>query len=224
MQTFLQIRLIQLLAVLCLLFVIPAHGGWTATGSMSFPNRTGHTSTLLKDGRVLVTGGRTSNSNWNALADAEIYNPNTNQWATMPPMSHKRFGHTANLLGNGCVLIIGGSYDNADATFSVELFDPSTEQWSTKPAIKQARSGHVVSWPQKSDHAAAKLSYGGWVRRIDGRSWIFCQGCSSSDGKEGCGCGQADISLPGFGAGSPKSCQSREDARFHAAFGVAGIA
>ena len=42
--------------------------------------------------------------------------------------------------------------------------------------------------------------------------------------KKGGGCGQADISLPGFGAGSPKSCQSRENARFHAAFGAAGIA
>ena len=77
---------------------------------------------------------------------------------------------------------------------------------------------------RKSDHSLAKLSYGGWVRRIDGRSWFLCQGYSSSGGKEGCGCGQADISLPGFGAGSPKSCQSRKEARFHAAFGVAGIA
>jgi len=111
---------------------------------MSFPNRIGHTSTLLKDGRVLVTGGRTSNGIWNALADAEIYNPNTNQWATVPPMLHKRHSHTANLLDNGCVLIIGGTYDNGDSTISVELFDPATEQWSAKPSIKQARSGHVA--------------------------------------------------------------------------------
>ena len=80
-----------------------------------------------------------------------------------------------------------------------------------------------VSRSRKSDHSMAKLSYGGGVRRIDGRSWFLGQGYSSSGGKEGGGCGQADISLPGFGAGSPMSCRSREDARFHAAFGVAGI-
>jgi hypothetical protein len=79
-----------------------------------------------------------------------------------------------------------------------------------------------VSWPRKSDHSMAKLSYGGWVRRIDGRSWFLGQGYSSSGGKEGGGCGQADISLPGFGAGSPKSCQSCKVRMVHAIFRVAG--
>jgi hypothetical protein len=111
---------------------------------MSYPNRTGHTSTLLKDGRVLVTGGRITNNNYDALANAEIYNPITNQWIAMPLMAHKRIGHTATLLDDGRVLIIGGSYNNYDGTASVEVFDPDTEQWTAKPAIKQSRSGHVA--------------------------------------------------------------------------------
>jgi len=110
--------------------------------------------------------------------------------------------------------------DAYDDDITGRLFDDSVHYITAEAAQQLA----LMSWPQKSDYAAAKLSYGGGVRRIDGRSWIFCQGCSSSGGKEGGGCGQADISLLGFGAGSPKSCRSREDARFHAAFGVAGIA
>ena len=80
-----------------------------------------------------------------------------------------------------------------------------------------------MSWPRKSDHLVAKLSYGGGVRRIDGRSWFLSQGYFSSREKGG-GCGQADISLPGFGAGSPKSWPGSMDALCHAAFGVAGFA
>jgi hypothetical protein len=60
----------------------------------------------------------------------------------------------------------------------------------------------------------AKLCYGGGVRWIDGRSWFLGQGYSPSGANEDCGCGQADISLTGFGAGSPKSRQNPGDARF----------
>ncbi len=137
-------KYLQFLFALYLLYAIPANAGWAATGSMSYPNRTGHTSTLLKDGRVLVVGGRTSNSAWSSLANAEIYNPITGQWTTMPSMSHARFSHTANLLEDGRVLIIGGAYDNNGEPFSVQVFDPVTEQWSAMPPIKQARSGHVA--------------------------------------------------------------------------------
>lgn len=49
-----------------------APGSWTVTGTMSIP-RILHTETLLPDGRVLVTGGITSNGN--PTETAEVYNP-----------------------------------------------------------------------------------------------------------------------------------------------------
>lgn len=48
----------------------PSTGALAATGGL-VRARKGHTATLLKHGRVLVTGG--TDSNGNALATAELY-------------------------------------------------------------------------------------------------------------------------------------------------------
>jgi Kelch motif len=72
----------------------------SVTGSMS-DGRFYHTSTLLADGRVLVTGGW---DNSTALSTAEIYDPSTQTFALTGSMSTPRVLHTATRLGNGKVL------------------------------------------------------------------------------------------------------------------------
>ena len=78
---------------------LPA-GTWEATAPMSVV-RSGHTATRLPDGRVLVTGGGTSNE---VLASAEIYDPASRTWSLTGPMRMVRGAHTATLLPNGGVL------------------------------------------------------------------------------------------------------------------------
>lgn len=137
-------KYLQFLFVLYLPSLSSLDAGWTSTGFMSYPVRIGHTTTLLKDGRVLVVGGRTDINNYSALENVEIYDPNTSLWASAPSMSQKRIGHTATLLEDGRVLIVGGTYNNSNGTASVDLFDPVTEQWQANPPIKQGRSGHAA--------------------------------------------------------------------------------
>jgi len=48
----------------------PHSGAHSSSGSLGHA-RVGHTATLLRDGRVLVTGG--TDTNGNALQSAEIY-------------------------------------------------------------------------------------------------------------------------------------------------------
>ena len=63
--------------------------------------RTGHTATLLKNGRVLVTGGTTNSL---VSTDIELFDPSTGSSTLVAQMPEPRRGHVAALLQNGSVL------------------------------------------------------------------------------------------------------------------------
>ena len=108
----------------------PKTGAFTPTGSM-FNTNSGHTATLLADGRVLVFG-----------YDAETYDPKTGKFTRTGPVIPvpiitsgnaviARTNHTATLLADGRVLIVGGTVmdvagapDASSTTRSAELFQP----------------------------------------------------------------------------------------------------
>jgi hypothetical protein len=88
---------------------------------MAIP-RSGHSVTRLLDGRVLVAGGKNWENSPNPLntTSAEIYDPATRAFTTLASsMTVARSGHTATLLGDGRVLLVGGA-----TAASAELFDP----------------------------------------------------------------------------------------------------
>ena len=77
--------------------------------------RTNATATLLDDGRVLVTGGRTGAS-LDSTATAEVFNPATNTFTATGSMSTARARHVAERLEDGRVVVVGGASN--DAMFS----------------------------------------------------------------------------------------------------------
>src|SRR5258708_3902572 len=60
-------------------------------------------------------------------------------------MTVGRFDHTATLLPNGKVLLVGGTGTNQNALATVELFDPSLRTWSAANPLNQARSLHTAT-------------------------------------------------------------------------------
>ncbi|HEY3054122.1 MAG TPA: kelch repeat-containing protein [Thermoanaerobaculia bacterium] len=90
------------------------------TGPMKIA-RGGHQATLLRDGRVLVSGG--SDDSGNAIGPAEIFNPVTGAWSMAHANVVPRIGHAAVLLRDGRVLVVGGvpSASSSEAIGSAEL-------------------------------------------------------------------------------------------------------
>jgi hypothetical protein len=121
----------------------PRTGAWTQTASMS-TRRSNHTSTLLDNGQVLISGGYDYSTGL-TLSGAEIYDPLASTWTSAGTMSSPRAELVATKLADGRVLVTGGSPDNYDAVASTNLFDPGTRTWQTVADMGAKRLGHVAT-------------------------------------------------------------------------------
>jgi N-acetylneuraminic acid mutarotase len=124
----------------------PASGTWRPAGTLS-TSRSGHSATLLDDGRVLVAGGhkRPTRGWWDMgiLSSTEIFEPKTLTWrpaASLPGPGHS--GHTAVLLPGQKVFLGGGwsdtGMDHVVVSSDVDLFDATTDTWTRAGTLDPA--------------------------------------------------------------------------------------
>ena len=114
----------------------PTIGTWITTDSMN-TTRSGHSATLLSNGKVLVAGGSGTSGD---LALAELYDPATGRWSFTDPMITARSNHAATLLASGKVLVAGGQ-----GGALAELYDPATGTWTATGSLRTARSLHTAT-------------------------------------------------------------------------------
>jgi hypothetical protein len=122
--------------------------------------------TLLQDGKVLLAGGQTAtlpgpgatpdpdDSNGTPTGEAELFDPATGTFSATGSMSMPRIFHTATLLPDGRVLIVGGTVDldlggtsdTPDPTMqTAELYDPATGTFTATGSPGMPRIGHAAA-------------------------------------------------------------------------------
>ncbi|MHB2156512.1 Kelch repeat-containing protein [Calditrichota bacterium GD2] len=118
---------------------------WKYTDSLKDKHWDAYTVTELQDGKVLICGGYYLTFDGNPsvqLNSCEIYDYKTEKWTYAAPMHYKRSGHSATLLKNGKVLVVGGSTDNAFELNKCEIYDPEENRWIEIDSLKIARDTH----------------------------------------------------------------------------------
>jgi Kelch motif/Galactose oxidase, central domain len=101
--------------------------GSVSPASPMLEPRSGHTATLLQDGKVLIAGGMRRNQDF--YESAELYDPATGKFQATGAMTVARVGHAAVLLRSGKVLVVGG-WVGRGCTDSAELYDPATGKFT----------------------------------------------------------------------------------------------
>lgn len=134
--------------------------GFAPTGNLPTGNQVDLNAVTLPDGRVLLTGGYY----------VEFYSPDSGSFALSANslIQYHAYGYpgafTTTLLGNGTVLVAGGSNGISDA----EILDPTTQTSTSLSPMNEARSFHTAT--RLLDGRA--LITGGMRADTDSDGWI----------------------------------------------------
>ena len=143
--------------------------------------REAHTATVLNDGTILIAGGIYLNgTSKDTLKVALIYDPATAtfQVTPSPGMVSPRANHTATLLGDGRVLLAGGTSGSASSSTelaSTEIYDPSSQVFCAGPSSQQPRAFH--SAVRVSDNMVALIGGRGAGQLLSSVQFVNVTGC-----------------------------------------------
>ena len=92
-------------------------------------------------GLLYIVGGRSPRAG--TLSSVQRYDPASNSWSTVAPMSTARTLCSAFVV-DGCMYAAGGGTDEDGVVAEVEKYDPATDTWSAVAAMNTARAAHCT--------------------------------------------------------------------------------
>jgi N-acetylneuraminic acid mutarotase len=112
----------------------PTSNQWIITDSLKVGRVLAqHQVVKLLDDRVLVIGGYTRDfpvtTEDRTLKLCEIFDENVGKWSIADSLKTRRSYHSATLLKDGRVLVVGGT-SSVDPLSSCEIYDPAQNKWS----------------------------------------------------------------------------------------------
>ena len=125
----------------------PPPGTFRPTGVLPRPHSV-HTATLLKDGRVLIVGGQKvpfADRAQDVSGDVEIYDPTAGRFTRARALARPRALHTATLLEDGRVLVVGGEYGGTHVLAEAEIYDPKKGRFAPAGRMTTPRQAHTAT-------------------------------------------------------------------------------
>jgi hypothetical protein len=121
----------------------PASGTFSSTGSMTV-SRSQHSATMLQGGTVLITAGWGVSPAPNNQSTAETFDPASGTFTATGSLSVGRNTHTATLLQDGRVLVVGG-IGLIGTIQQAEIYDPSSGSFSIAGLPNSLRAAHTAT-------------------------------------------------------------------------------
>ncbi len=102
--------------------------------------RHAHATVMLRNGHVMVCGGKPSSHS------AEVYSTAEKVWRVVGPLHIGRLRHASCLLNNNKVLIVGGMDSSGDRILDTcEYYDPETKQFTMAPRLPFKVAQHTLA-------------------------------------------------------------------------------
>lgn len=149
----------------------PGTGTWSVVPRLLETERSSHSATRLADGRILLIGGSTKQEHGGGgdpVQSSELFDPARQSWSVAPRLAQPRLAHTATMLPDGKILVVGGFARLISGrrvpppVASAELYEPSTRRWSQtgRTVVPPSSSGYreLGNWLQGGNHTATLLS------------------------------------------------------------------
>ena len=122
----------------------PTTRAFSPTGNLGAGRKGWTTATLLNNGKTLIAGGTGTSL---AISSAELYDEASGTFSPTGDITTTRSHHTATLLADGRVLVVGGHRFNFtnSAQASAELYDPVTGMFASTGSMLEFRQDHTVT-------------------------------------------------------------------------------